>query len=184
MENPDVNLLSKARKIKLVIFDVDGVLTDGRIIMGPDGGEYKSFNCQDGHRLRIMAERTDIKVVLLTGRESEIVARRAAELNIEEVYQGAKQKLPIYESILERHQLKDEEVAYLGDDLVDIPVMRKVGFPVAVADAAEEVINIACWTTKAGGGRGAAKELVEYLLKAQDKWEAVIARYFVDSDNS
>ena len=162
--------------IKLVIFDVDGVLTDGSIILDSAGNEQKNFNVQDGTGIKYL-QRAGIKVAFLTGRQSPVVAFRAHELGVDDVCQGAKDKLAPYAKLLDKHGLHDAEVCYVGDDLPDVPVMRRVGLPVAVADARPEVIELAQYTTRAAGGRGAAREVAEKILKDQGLWESIIARY-------
>ena len=168
--------LAKSAKVKLVIFDVDGVLTDGRITIGHDGREIKTFHVHDGAGIKYLL-RAGLRVALLSGRSSAATEHRARELGIEEVRQGAKQKLPAFEELLRKHRLKREEVCYVGDDLPDLPVMREAGFAVAVAGAREEVLEAADYVTGLPGGEGAARELAELILRAQDKWGAIMSRY-------
>jgi 3-deoxy-D-manno-octulosonate 8-phosphate phosphatase (KDO 8-P phosphatase) len=163
-------------KIRAVICDVDGVLTDGGIYLGGDGAELKRFHVADGTGIKYLL-RSGIQVAFLTGRESDVVTRRAQELGVEHVRQGAKQKLPAYESLAAELGLEDEEICYIGDDLPDIPVMRRVGHSVAVADAREEVRAIADYVTHAAGGQGAVREVAERVLKRQKKWAAILSRY-------
>ena len=163
-------------KIKMVVFDVDGVLTDGKIVLDMHGVETKSFNVQDGTGIKYLL-RSDIRVGLITGRQSGVVSLRARELGIEDIYQGVKVKLEAYEKLVEKHGLHDEEVCYVGDDLPDIPVMRRVGLPVAVANARLEVKNEAAYVTQAEGGAGAAREVAEEILKGQGKWDTIMSRY-------
>jgi len=163
-------------KIKMVVFDVDGVLTDGKIVLDMHGVETKSFNVQDGTGIKYLL-RSDIRVGLITGRQSGVVSFRARELGIEDVYQGVKVKLEAYEKLVEKHGLHDEEVCYVGDDLPDIPVMRRVGLPVAVANARLEVKNEAAYVTQAEGGAGAVREVAEEILKGQGKWDTIMSRY-------
>lgn len=166
----------KAAKIKLVIFDVDGVLTDGTLVIGEKGELAKKFNSRDGLGITLL-RRSSIKTAIITGRESEIVKRRAAELKISDVYQNAPNKLEKYEQLKEKYSLNDKEIAYVGDDLIDLPVMLKAGFSCAVGDADAEVRLRADFVTKADGGRGAVRELCEFILKAQGKWQAVLESY-------
>ncbi|HUW35075.1 MAG TPA: HAD-IIIA family hydrolase [Planctomycetota bacterium] len=163
--------------IKMVIFDVDGVLTDGSIMLDSVGVETKRFNVQDGTGIKYLL-RAGICVAFLTGRQSAAVGFRAKELGAIEIIQGAKQKLPCYRALIERHGLTDEEVCYVGDDLPDVPVMRRVGLPVAVANAQPEAIKEARFVTKAAGGRGAAREVAEKILKDQGLWDSIVARYY------
>jgi 3-deoxy-D-manno-octulosonate 8-phosphate phosphatase (KDO 8-P phosphatase) len=166
-------------KIKLLLLDVDGVMTDGRIIYDNDGGETKAFDVKDGHGLKLV-QRAGIKVGIITGRQSAVVARRAAELGIELVYQGAKDKSLPFNDILEKLALTPEEVAYVGDDIVDLPVMRKVGFAATVADAVDDVKPYADMVSKRSGGRGGVREICEFLLKESGRWSAVTRHYFED----
>jgi 3-deoxy-D-manno-octulosonate 8-phosphate phosphatase (KDO 8-P phosphatase) len=164
-------------RIKLLLLDVDGVMTDGRIIYLNDGGEAKAFDVKDGHGLKLI-QRAGIKVGIITGRQSDIVARRAAELGIELVYQGAKDKMQPFMEILEKLGLKASEVAYVGDDLVDLPVMRLVGFSVTVADASDDIKPYVDLVTSRPGGRGAVREVCDLLLKQSSLWASVTSRYF------
>lgn len=166
-------------KIKLLLLDVDGVLTDGRIIYDSEGGETKSFDVKDGHGLKLL-QRAGIRVGIITGRQSAIVARRAEELGIELVYQGAKDKSLPFNEIMQKLALAPEEIAYVGDDLVDLPVMRKVGFAATVADAVDDVKPFADMVTKLPGGRGAVREICEFILKESGRWSAVTRHYFED----
>jgi 3-deoxy-D-manno-octulosonate 8-phosphate phosphatase (KDO 8-P phosphatase) len=166
-------------RIKLLLLDVDGVMTDGRIIYLNDGGEAKAFDVKDGHGLKLI-QRAGIKVGIITGRQSDIVARRAAELGIELVYQGAKDKMQPFMEILEKLGLKASEVAYVGDDLVDLPVMRLVGFSVTVADASDDIKPYVDLVTSRPGGRGAVREVCDLLLKQSSLWTSVTSRYFED----
>jgi len=169
-------LLNKIRRVKLLISDVDGVLTDGRIIVNDDGVESKQFNVRDGHGLKLLS-RYGIDTVLVTGRKSKTVEWRAVDLGITEVHQGVWDKGEIFEDIIKRRGLLPEETACIGDDLVDIPIMGKAGFSVAVADAVEDVLQIADFVTANRGGRGAVREVCDLILKAQNRWGAVAAHY-------
>lgn len=170
----------KLKKIKMLILDVDGVMTDGKIIMDSDGREMKNFNVRDGHGL-VMIQRYGIQVAILTGRTSAVVDHRARDLKITQVYQGALNKKEIFAQILEKNHLAPEEIAYLGDDIVDIPVLKLAGFSAAVADALDVVKKCVDYVTANGGGQGAVREICEMLLAAQGYWTEVAARYdFVD----
>ncbi len=173
---PDERLLSKIRKVKLLILDVDGVMTDGRIIIDDAGLESKQFDVRDGHGLKLLM-RCNIAVALLTGRRSQVVEHRAADLGITEVCQGVWNKAEAFSGILERCKLASEETAYVGDDVVDIPLLKRVGFSVAVADAVAEARKVADYVTKRPGGRGAVREVCEMILTAQGRWGEVAARY-------
>ncbi len=166
-------------KIKLLLLDVDGVLTDGRIIYDSEGGETKSFDVKDGHGLKLL-QRAGIRVGIITGRQSVIVARRAEELGIELVYQGVKDKSLPFNEILQKLALVPEEIAYVGDDVVDLPIMRKVGFAATVADAVDDVKPFADMVTRLPGGRGAVREICDFILKGSGRWSAVTRHYFED----
>jgi len=167
----------RLKEIKLLILDVDGVMTDGRIIFDSNGVESKFFNVKDGHGIK-MLQRAGIEVAIISGRQSQVVTIRAAELGIERVFQKATDKRAPYEQILADTGLSDMEVAFLGDDLIDIPVLRRVGFAAAPADAVAEVIPFVHYVTKQCGGWGAVRELADLLLKGQGRWEELTARYF------
>ncbi len=167
----------KAAKIKLLLLDVDGVLTNGQIIYDGAGNELKMFNVRDGHGLKLI-QRAGIKVGIITGRKSDVVARRAAELGIEILYQGALNKLEPYREILSQTGLSEEQIAYVGDDLIDLQVLRRVGFSATVADADAEVCRRVDYVASLPGGYGAVREICDLLLKAGGHWEQVTARYF------
>jgi 3-deoxy-D-manno-octulosonate 8-phosphate phosphatase (KDO 8-P phosphatase) len=170
------NLMEKLKKIKMLILDVDGVMTDGRIIMDDGGREIKHFDVRDGHGLKII-QRYGITVVLLTGRKSDVVRHRAHDLGIKDVYQGSLNKKEVLEKIFKKHRLPADALAFLGDDIVDIPVLKRVGFSAAVADALDVVKKSVDYVTKSGGGRGAVRELCELILQAQGKWPEIAAKY-------
>ncbi|MGB9807169.1 MAG: KdsC family phosphatase [Thermosulfidibacteraceae bacterium] len=163
-------------KISLLILDVDGVLTGGEILVDDDGKEVKCFNVRDGHGI-VMLHRVGVKTAIITGRISKAVDVRAKELGIEIVYQGAHNKLKVYEEIKKKYGFKDEEIAYIGDDVVDIPILKRVGFAVAVSDAHPEVKKYVHYVTRAKGGRGAVREIADMIIRAKDKWEEIIERY-------
>ena len=170
------NIQEKLKKIKMLILDVDGVMTDGKIIMDSDGREMKNFNVRDGHGL-IMIQRHGIQVAILTGRTSTVVEHRARDLKITEVYQGALNKKEVFAKILKNNNLTPEAIAYLGDDIVDIPVLKMAGFSAAVADALDLVKKEVDYVTVNSGGQGAVREICEMLLKSQCYWTEVAARY-------
>jgi 2-dehydro-3-deoxyphosphooctonate aldolase (KDO 8-P synthase) len=174
---PVYPLQEKLKKIRLLLFDVDGVLTDGKITFGSGDLEIKSFDVRDGHGIKI-AMRFGLEVALVTGRTSEVVPKRARDLEISRVYQGVWDKKPVLAELMEALNLQPEEVAVIGDDVVDIPLLRRVGVGFAVADAPEEVRMAADYVTTRPGGRGAAREMVEVVLKAQGKWDSALARYY------
>jgi len=170
------NIKEKLCKIKLLILDVDGVMTDGKIIMDDGGRELKSFNVRDGHGIKIL-QRYGVAVAILTGRKSKVVEFRAKDLEIKDVYQGALNKKEVFEKILKKRKLSADETAYLGDDIVDIPVLKRAGFSAAVADALDVVKKSVDYVTKNRGGDGAVRELCEMILQAQGKWPEVAERY-------
>jgi 3-deoxy-D-manno-octulosonate 8-phosphate phosphatase (KDO 8-P phosphatase) len=165
-----------AAKIKILILDVDGVLTDGSIILDNNGNEIKSFHVRDGHGIK-MLQKTGIQTAIITGRYSKVVEKRAHELGITEVYQRCHIKTVAYEDLIERLGIKDSEVAYVGDDIVDIPIFKRVGLAIAVADAVTEAKKAALLTTKNRGGKGAVREVCELILKSNGKWKEFINEY-------
>ncbi|MET0070979.1 MAG: 3-deoxy-manno-octulosonate-8-phosphatase KdsC [Candidatus Thiodiazotropha sp.] len=167
---------AKASGVKLVIFDVDGVLTDGGLFLGDDGQEYKSFNSRDGHGMK-MLQKTGVVIGIITGRTSEVVRIRMESLGIEHVYQGKHDKLPAYEELRDKLGLSDAEVAYVGDDVVDLPIMRRVGLAIAVNDAHPFVVQHAHWQTPHNGGRGAARDVCELVLEAQGNLKTELDSY-------
>lgn len=170
------DIYERARQIKLVIFDVDGVLTDGRIIIGDNGEEYKAFNSRDGHGMKLL-QYTGVDIGIITGRTSNVVEHRMQSLGIKHVYQGQQVKLPAFEELIERIGISPEDCAYVGDDWVDLAIMRRVGLAVAVQDADEMVKKHAHWVTGAGGGQGAAREVCELLMEAQGTLQDQIERH-------
>ncbi len=172
-----MELDGRIRKIKLVIVDNDGVMTDGRIIYGDHGDELKFFDVQDGFGL-VMLKRAGFKTVIISAKKSKINVRRAKELQITEIYQNAFDKSKAFNRCLKKFKLMPEEVCYIGDDLIDIPVLKRVGLAVAVQNALPEVKKEVHWVTEKSGGRGAVRELADLLLKSQGKWAEVTARYY------
>lgn len=170
------DLLNIARHIKLVILDVDGVLTDGSIILDNEENEFKSFHVRDGHGIK-MLKKAGLIVAMITGRQSKVVERRARELGITEVFQRCHDKRVIYRHLIEKYSIDSGEVAFIGDDVVDLPLLHGAGFSVAVADAAEEAKSAAMMITKNKGGRGAVREVSDFLLKAKGLWEGIIDEY-------
>ncbi|MBW6486808.1 MAG: HAD-IIIA family hydrolase [Syntrophobacterales bacterium] len=179
----DEKLLNKLRRVKLFISDVDGVLTDGTIVVNDEGLESKQFNVRDGHGLKLLL-RYGIDVVLVTGRQSRAVEWRATDLGITEVHQGIRDKGKIFEEIIKRRNVPPDETACIGDDIVDIPIMRKAGLSIAVFDAVREVREDADYVTTNPGGRGAVREVCEMILKAQGLWGDIVARYGLDNERA
>jgi len=173
--NPDV--LALAAKIKLLLFDVDGVLTDGRLVIGDDGQEYKAFNSRDGHGIK-MLQRNGVPVGIITGRNSEVVKHRVKDLGIQYVHQGCKEKLPAYHQLLAELKLAPEQTAYVGDDVVDLPIMLQAGLAVAVQNAHSLVKQHAHWITPSIGGYGAGREVCEMIMYAQGSYHAEMLKYF------
>lgn len=168
----------RAALCKGIIFDVDGVLTDGKVYVGASD-EFKAFDIQDGHGI-VLARKMGLKVAFLTGRSSPATRVRARELGVEDVHESKGGKGPALRELLTKLHLKATEVAYVGDDLVDLPAMRQVVFPVAVANAVPEVKFHASWVTTREGGRGAAREVIEAILKAQERWAYAVQKYLED----
>lgn len=170
------DILERASRIRLAIFDVDGVLTDGSLYIGDDGQEYKAFNSRDGHGM-VLLRQTGVTLAIITGRTSAVVGIRMASLGISHVYQGIQDKLATYEELKQTLGLTDEAIAYVGDDVVDLPVLRRAGLAVAVADAHPLVQRHAHWRTASAGGRGAARDFCELLMEAQGTLDTMMARY-------
>ncbi len=172
-----MELRDRALKIKLLLLDVDGVLTDGRLYYTSRGEEIKVFNVRDGLGIKL-AQRAGIRVGVISGRNSEALINRLRELKVDEVHLGYNQKLPILEDVMKRLSLSLEEIAFLGDDYVDLPILRRVGFPMAVLDAPEEIKKHALYITKSRGGHGAVRDAIEFILKLRGQWEEVISQYY------
>ncbi|MES9846141.1 MAG: 3-deoxy-manno-octulosonate-8-phosphatase KdsC [Candidatus Sedimenticola sp. PURPLELP] len=170
------DILEKAAQIQMVIFDVDGVLTDGSLYLGDDGLEYKAFNSKDGHGMKMLRE-SGVEIAIITGRTSQVVAQRMESLGIKYVYQGCLDKRPAYEELKKQLELNDEEVAYVGDDVVDLPIMTRIGLAVAVQDAHKMVKQHAHWQTEVGGGRGAAREVCELIMEAKGTLDDTLKGY-------
>ena len=166
-------IFARAQRIQLVILDVDGVLTDGGIYIGATGELYKPFHVRDGLGIRLW-EKAGGRTAIITGRTSEIVAYRAQELGISEIHMGMLDKRAAYGALKAKYALGDAEIAYIGDDLIDLPIMMRVGLPIAVGDAVDEIKSVAAVVTKAVGGRGAVREAMECILRAQDKWNKIV----------
>ena len=165
-----------AARLRLLLFDVDGVLTDGKILLHPDGTESKRFDIKDGTGL-VWAQRAGLKVGLLSARSSAATAQRAAQLGVTIVHQGVPSKLQAYDDILRQQQLTDAETGYMGDDLLDLPVIARVGLSACPADAVDEVRSRVDFVSRSVGGDGAVREFVEIVLKAQGRWEALLGAY-------
>ena len=171
-----MTLEEKASRIRLMLFDVDGVLTDGLIVMHADGSESKGFHIRDGAGI-VWAQRAGLAIGMLSARSSGATTQRAAQLAVTIVSQGVPDKLTAYDQIVRENGFDDAAVAYMGDDLLDIPVLERAGLSAAPADAPAEVRARVDWVSQAPGGRGAARELIELVLRAQDRWDAIMRLY-------
>jgi len=176
MNKNDSDAKERASRIRMILLDVDGVLTDGRLYMGSNGYDGRSFHVRDGEGVRL-GQRAGLLFGIISGREAKVVSERAAELYITEVHQGVYDKLACLEGILSRAELPPEQACFIGDDLADAAVMRRVGFAVAPADAAPEIRTAAHYVTSFPGGGGAVRETVDYVLRASGKWEQVTERF-------
>ena len=163
----------RAKKIKMIIMDVDGTLTDGVLYVMPDGEEIKGYNVKDGTGI-LLAHLAGLKTAIITGKKSRALDKRAERLGIKEVYQGYVDKKSVLFEILKKHSLKAEEVAFIGDDIGDLEIMKTVGLAGAVANAHPEIKNISHFVSNLEGGKGAVREFIEFILKAQNKWEVLI----------
>ncbi len=172
------DILIKAARIRLVIFDVDGVLTDGSLYLGNNGEELKAFNIKDGLGMKMLLN-SGVEIGIITARSSALVSRRMESLGITHVYQGRQEKLPAYEELMQKLGLDDAQAAYVGDDLIDLPLMRRTGLAVAVGDAHALVRQHAHWQTPSPGGRGAAREVCELIMKAQGTLDKAFQAYLV-----
>jgi 3-deoxy-D-manno-octulosonate 8-phosphate phosphatase (KDO 8-P phosphatase) len=170
------DVLERAALIRVVVFDVDGVLTDGSLFLGDDGQEYKAFHSRDGHGMK-MLQRTGVGIAVITGRTSQVVRHRMENLGVKHVFQGREPKLPAFEQLLERLELTTQQAAFVGDDVVDLPLMRRCGLAIAVADAHPLVQRHAHWQTHQGGGRGAAREVCELIMEAQGTLDGQLRAY-------
>jgi 3-deoxy-D-manno-octulosonate 8-phosphate phosphatase (KDO 8-P phosphatase) len=166
----------KLKHIKMILMDVDGVMTGGEIIYASSGEEFKVFNIHDGMGMA-MARMAGIKTGIITGRRSEMVRRRAEELKVDAVVQGQIDKLAAYVKIKTRFNLADADIAFIGDDLVDLCILKRVGFSAAVADARQAVKSASDYVTAAAGGRGAVREVVDLILESQDKLAGLVAQF-------
>ncbi len=170
------DVIDRARRIRLIAFDIDGVMTDGTLFLGDDGQEYKGFNSLDGHGLK-MLKSTGVALAIITGRNSKVVENRALNLGIDIVHQGAHDKLAVYEALCRELNLACEETAYMGDDVVDLPVMRRAGLAITVPAAPEIVKAYSHFVTLREAGRGAAREACEFLMRAQGTLDAALAPF-------
>jgi len=176
-EKYSAELIERAKKIKLLVLDVDGVLTDGRIIYGNYGDEIKNFDVNDGLGI-FMVRKSGIKCIVLTAKASKVVTKRAKELRIDRVYENFHYKIKGLKKIRKKFKVTDEEICFIGDDVIDVPVLKKVGLAVCPPNAMEEVKPFVHLITEKYGGHGAVREICNFLLKAQENWDAVTSKYF------
>jgi 3-deoxy-D-manno-octulosonate 8-phosphate phosphatase (KDO 8-P phosphatase) len=169
-----------AAKVRLLVLDVDGVLTDGSLYLGDNGVEYKAFYTRDGHGMKLLMA-SGVQLAVITGRRSQVVADRMSALGITHVYQGDDRKGPVFDALLAKLSLTAEQAAYVGDDLVDLPVMRRCGLSIAVADADPRVSQAAMFSTRCAGGRGAVREVCELILDAQNNLQDALAPWLGDT---
>jgi 3-deoxy-D-manno-octulosonate 8-phosphate phosphatase (KDO 8-P phosphatase) len=169
-------VIRRARAIRMLLLDVDGVMTDGRLFYGPGGQEFTAFHILDGHGIK-MAIRSGLSLAIVTGRESEAILQRARELGILEIHQKVEDKLSVFQALLAKSGLAASQMACMGDDLVDLPLLRRAGLAISVPEAVDEVRAAAHYVTRRPGGRGAVREAIEILLKSQNLWSAELERY-------
>ncbi|WP_442786182.1 3-deoxy-manno-octulosonate-8-phosphatase KdsC [Methylobacter sp. YRD-M1] len=169
-------VLEKAKKLKLLILDVDGVLTDGKLFFDNEGNEYKAFHSRDGHGIKLLRQ-TGVEVAVISGRKSNSVALRMKNLGIEYVYQGHENKIAAFNEIIEKSGIMPDQAAHVGDDLLDLPIMTRVGLAIAVDDANFVVKQHADWCTTLPGGHGAVREVCDLIMQAQGRFEDVVNAY-------
>ena len=173
---PPPEVLQRASRVRLLVLDVDGVLTDGRIVYADYGDELKFFNAQDGAGL-IFWNRVGLRSAIISGRASRLLRRRAKEMRVDAVVQRALLKLPAYERLLRQFRVADQEACVIGDDLMELPLLRRAGFAVGVPGAVEEVRQACHYVTQREGGQGAVREAIDLILKAKGLWDQVMQRY-------
>jgi 3-deoxy-D-manno-octulosonate 8-phosphate phosphatase (KDO 8-P phosphatase) len=169
-------IIEKVKKLKLLILDVDGVLTDGRLFFDNNGEEYKCFHARDGHGIKLLRQ-TGVEVAVISGRKSNSVSLRMKSLGVEHVYQGHENKIAALAEIMQKTSLKPEQVAHIGDDLLDLPVMTRVGLSIAVSDANDAVKDYADWCTKTAGGQGAVREVCDFIMQSQGTFDNILNHY-------
>lgn len=178
LSNISPDCLARAARIRLAIFDVDGIMTDGSLFLGDHGEEYKAFNSLDGHGLK-MLRKSGVELAIITGRTSNVVLHRAKNLGIPHIHQGAEDKLEVYQQLLQELSIAPEETCYMGDDVVDLPVLRRAGLAVSVPASPQLVKEHCHFITPREGGKGAVRDLCELLLIARGKWDEQMAPYLV-----
>lgn len=176
MLNLKKDLIEKAKKIKLLILDVDGVLTDGKIIYDSEGRDLKFFNVHDGLGVYLL-KRVKIPTIILTARSSKTIKLRARDMQVKEIFEDVEKKDKLLERLVRKYKVNTEEICFIGDDLVDLSIMKKVGLPIAVKNACQEIKDISLYITKNEGGKGAVREVAEIILKAKKRWQELISSY-------
>lgn len=169
-------LQDRIKNIKLLLLDIDGVLTDGRIVYDNKGNELKFFDVQDGFGVTLMT-RAGIDIGIITAKKSRVVAKRAKDLSVKYLYQNTFYKLEAFQKLLAKSKLSPDQICYIGDDLIDVPVLKRVGFAVSVPNAVDEAKEAAHYVTKRYGGRGAVREVCDLIIKTQGKWQDILTRY-------
>ncbi|MDD2724071.1 MAG: 3-deoxy-manno-octulosonate-8-phosphatase KdsC [Methylovulum sp.] len=172
------SLYAKASQIKLLILDVDGVLTDGKLFFDHEGNEYKSFHAQDGHGIKLLRQ-TGVEVAVISGRRSNAVSLRMNSLGIAHVYQGHEDKRAAFQELLATLKITPAQAAYVGDDLLDLPIMARAGLAIAVNDAVDTVKQHAQWHTQRNGGQGAVREVCDLIMQAQGHYDAIVETYLI-----
>lgn len=176
MTELDADLTQRFARVRLLSLDVDGVLTDGRLYFTDTGMELKTFSSQDGHALKMLQD-NDVPVAIITGRSSRLVTRRARELGIQLVFQGARDKRTAFSALLNRTGLEASQVAHVGDDIPDLPVLRRAGLAIGVANQNPVMAAYVHYVTRAAGGAGAVREICELILRCQGRWDSALASY-------
>ncbi|MFH1877842.1 MAG: HAD hydrolase family protein [Candidatus Omnitrophota bacterium] len=177
LEKYSAEVIERAKNIRLLVLDVDGVMTDGRLVYGNYGDEIKNFDVNDGLGI-FMVRRSGIKCVVLTAKASRVVTKRAKQLRIDKVYQNFHYKIEALKKICGKFKVREDEICFVGDDLIDIPVLKRVGLAVCPLNAMEEAKSFSHFITRKKGGRGAVREVCDLILKAQGSWDKVTAAYF------
>lgn len=170
------NIMEKAKQIRLMIFDVDGVLTNGILVYGVNGSEFKKFHVHDGQGIKFL-QKSGVEVAIITARQSDIITQRMKDLEIQHVYQGNLDKLPAYEDLKQKLNLKDNQICYMGDDLPDLPLLRRAGLGITVPNAPRIMQDNSMWVTSASPGHGAVREACELIMNAQGTYQAILDSY-------
>jgi 3-deoxy-D-manno-octulosonate 8-phosphate phosphatase (KDO 8-P phosphatase) len=171
-------IIDRAKKIRLAIFDVDGVLTNGALVYGKNGTEHKEFHAHDGQGMKLLLD-SGVQIAIITAQESDIVSRRMQYLGIQHVYQGNSDKLPAYEDLKNKLNLTDDQISYMGDDVPDLPLLRRVGLAITVANSPKIIQQHALWITAANGGHGAVREVCDVIMEAQGTFQTVIDKFLL-----